>query len=296
MANEREPLLSTHSNGITNRQHSSSSSIQRWKASLSQSIDPNGCHAALTWQCVIAGAADAAAYSQTGTWVGFMTGNITQLTIAIVTSIFNYPSPPSSISRVWLSSAAVLGFIFGALTATWIDSLYHGKHRGKLFISAIVRGAIFAALVPFLAFNGWAGWYGMGVLVVMSANMGSMAVCATKLGSTPYSTTVVFTATMASLFSDPLLPLSLSKASQIRAKSLFALIFGGACSQALMILTSRYLGHHDSSFIFDGEMSFSNLQANESKPIGSAFALGLVAFFELICACAWLTAKEDQSS
>ena len=136
------------------------------------------------------------------------------------------------------------------------------------FISTLSRGLIFAALVPFLAFFGWSGWYGMGILFVIASNMGSMAVCATKLGSTPYSTTVVFTATMAGLFSDPLLPLSLSKASQTRARSLFALIFGGACSQALMILTSRYLGHQHSSLIFQGET-----QSNNEKPIGSAFAI-----------------------
>lgn len=292
MTNEREPLLSTHTNGISDRQ----SSLQRWKASLKESVDANNCHAALTWQCVIAGAADAAAYSQTGTWVGFMTGNVTQLTIATVTSLLTRPSPASSISRIWLSSAAVFGFIFGALIATWIDSHFHGKHRGKLFISALARGFIFAALVPFLAFYGWSGWFGMAVLFVMALNIGSMAVCATKIGSTPYSTTVVFTATMASLFSDPLLPLNLSKASQTRAKSLLALIFGGACSQALMILSSRYFEHQDSSFIFDGEMSVLTLKANESKPIGSAFAIGLVAIFEFICAYAWFNAKSDQSS
>ncbi|PWN33232.1 uncharacterized protein FA14DRAFT_173051 [Meira miltonrushii] len=294
MANEREPLLSTHTNGTSSR--GTSSVLQRWKASLTESVDPNNCHAALTWQCVIAGAADAAAYSQTGTWVGFMTGNVTQLTIALVTTLLHNPSPPSSISRIWLSSTAVLGFIFGALIATWIDSHFHGKHRGKLVITALARGVVFAVLVPFLAFYGWSGWYGMGVLFVMATNMGSMAVCATKLGSTPYSTTVVFTASMASLFSDPLLPLSLSKASQTRAKSLFALIFGGACSQVLMILTSRYFGQQDSSFIFDGEMSALTLKAHESKPIGSAFAIGLVAIFEFICAYAWFTAKTEQSS
>lgn len=293
MSNEREPLLSTHTNGTSPR---GANSLQRWKASLSESVDPDNCHTALTWQCVISGAADAAAFSQTGTWVGFMTGNVTQLTIAIVTTILNNPSPPASISRIWLSSTAVFGFILGALIATKIDLQFHGKHRGKLVITAIARGLIFAILVPFLAFYGWSGWYGMGVLFVMATNMGSMAVCATKLGTTPYSTTVVFTGTMAGLFSDPLLPLGMSKVSQTRARSVFALIFGGACSQALMILTSRYFGHQDSSFIFDGEMGAFTLPEPESKPIGSAFAIGLVAIFEFICAYAWYNAKADHSS
>lgn len=115
-----------------------------------------------------------------------------------------------------------------------------------------------------------------------------MAVCATKLGPTPYSTTVVFTATLASLFSDPMLPFHLSHASQTRAISIAALIAGGSASQATMILSSRLL---------DGSTRLGyGLEAlKEAHPAGSALAVGLVAVFEVFCALSWLRAKSSSS-
>lgn len=61
MSDERTPLLN----------HNSRAS-EGIRAKLAESIDPAHCDVALTLQCAIAGAADTASYSQTGTWVGFM--------------------------------------------------------------------------------------------------------------------------------------------------------------------------------------------------------------------------------
>lgn len=43
---------------------------------LSQPVDADKCYPALTVQCFIAGAADAAVYGYTKTWVGFMVSAI----------------------------------------------------------------------------------------------------------------------------------------------------------------------------------------------------------------------------
>lgn len=177
MPGEREPLLATHGvNGDSNSYGSSHSHGQQqrgssvWsqiKTSLGESVDPTGCGAALTWQCVIAGAADAAAFSQTSTWVGFMTGNLTQLTISAVTLILTHPSPPTSVSRLTLSTSSMAGFVLGSLVASFVDARYHGKHRGKLALAAIIRAAVFASIVPYIAWYGWTGQGGMLILFLV---------------------------------------------------------------------------------------------------------------------------------
>jgi hypothetical protein len=114
--------------------------------------------------------------------------------------------------------------------------------------------------------------------------MGTMAVNSSRMGPTPYATTVVFTATLASLFSDPSLPFSLGTASKTRAKSIMCLLLGGLSSQAVGILTTR-------------AMNSSNLLASYPQvgPTGSAFAIALVAVADLLSSIWWLRINKEES-
>jgi hypothetical protein len=113
--------------------------------------------------------------------------------------------------------------------------------------------------------------------------MGTMAVNSSRLGTTPYATTVVFTATLATLFSDPLLPFSLGQASKTRATTVIALVVGGAASQAIGILATRNLNP-------DYLMSLKLV-----APIGSAFGIGLAALADLLSAVLWMrTSKSEE--
>lgn len=115
--------------------------------------------------------------------------------------------------------------------------------------------------------------------------MGTLAVNANRLGTTPYATTVVITASLSQVFSDPLLPLSLSTANKTRVSSILSLAFGGACSQAIAVLATRAEDSH----------YFPSIFFPEAKQSGSAYAIGLVAIVELVAANFWLRiSKEDQ--
>lgn len=114
--------------------------------------------------------------------------------------------------------------------------------------------------------------------------MGTMAVNSSRLGQTPYATTVVFTATLASLFSDPSLPFSLSPASKTRGVSVICLILGGAFSQAIGLLTTRVIDSDDHLF----------LAFKQVAPIGSAFGIGLVALVDLIGAVMWFQTSKSE--
>lgn len=68
---ETDPLLG-HTNGHAQDGEELSSAWSRAQQYLGQTVDAGKCYPALTVQCFIAGAADAAAYGYTKTWVGFM--------------------------------------------------------------------------------------------------------------------------------------------------------------------------------------------------------------------------------
>ncbi|PWN88884.1 hypothetical protein FA10DRAFT_267511 [Acaromyces ingoldii] len=264
---------------------SSPSRLAVWKERLSEEVDVDDCGSALTAQCVIAGAADAAAYGQTGTWVAFMTGNLTQLTMSATTIGMTRPSPESSVNRLMLSGSSVLGFIVGAFVAMHLDRRFGSRSRGKLASMAVARAAVCFVVAAWVAWearrgHGWDGWIGAGALALLAINMGSMAVNAQKVGNGPYATTVVFTATLAQLFSDPLLPFAVSSASLKRAKSIFGLILGAALSQAIMILTPRLTETREETRLL-----------KEASSYGSAYALIFVGIVEVVAVGLWLRVK-----
>jgi len=108
--------------------------------------------------------------------------------------------------------------------------------------------------------------------------MGSMAVNAVHVGTTPYSTTVVFTASLASFFSDPLLPLSISPASKTRGISILSLIAGASSSQAVSILMGKLLNTGLGS------------SQKTADVLGPSIPIALVAVAELVCATLWYRA------
>lgn len=114
------------------------------------------------------------------------------------------------------------------------------------------------------------------IISQLAANMGIMAVNATQVGSTPYSTTVVFTASLAAFFSDPCLPFSLSSANKTRGVSILALIAGACSSQAVSILVTR---------------------ATSAKVVyqfGPSIPFAMIAVAEAICALLWLKAGKEE--
>ena len=71
---ESDPLLG-HTNGHTTHEDGAvarGTAWARFKGRLGESVDVDKCGPALTMQCFMAGAADAAAYGQTTTWAAFM--------------------------------------------------------------------------------------------------------------------------------------------------------------------------------------------------------------------------------
>ncbi|UZJ53950.1 hypothetical protein CBS101457_003270 [Exobasidium rhododendri] len=277
---ETDPLLG-HRNGANGESSSSASAQSRWtlfKSKLDETIDVDKCNPILTIQCFIAGAADAAAYGQTSTWAAFMTGNITQLSMSAVNLLCTHPLPAEAVMRLSQSSSAIFGFITGSFIASLIDKRFHSKHRGKMAGASLVRSIIFVFAALFIAFFGWDGFKGMGLLFVLAACMGTMAVNSSRL-NTPYATSVVFTASLASVFSDPSLPFSFGSASKTRGISIISLITGGASAQAVGILVTRMMTPEHA------------LSLKAVAPIGSAVAIGLAALADFISAFLWLRAS-----
>lgn len=73
MPRETDPLLGNHHR---NSSYDHEPATPSWRArlaeGLSEEIDVAACGPALACQCMIAGAADVAAYSQSSTWAAFM--------------------------------------------------------------------------------------------------------------------------------------------------------------------------------------------------------------------------------
>lgn len=204
--------------------------------------------------------------------------------MAATTVAMTRPAPEAALHRLADSMSAVVGFIIGSFVAMLVDKSLGARHRGKFVGWALARALVFLALAPAIAYFGWEGTSGMVILFIMAFCMGSMAVNASKLGSTPYATTVVFTSTLASVFSDPLLPFGLSRATAKRGLSIVALLVGGAASQATMLGVTRLTGHetHPSSL----HAMMPNIQ-----PLGSAISITGVALIEIAASICWLRTK-----
>jgi hypothetical protein len=70
--------------------------------------------------------------------------------------------------RLAQSASAVLGFIFGSFIASQVDKSFHGKHRGKLAGTALLRSIVLVSVALLVAFLGWDGHKGMALLFTVS--------------------------------------------------------------------------------------------------------------------------------
>lgn len=218
---------------------------------------------AMLLQCILTGIFDSITFATMRTWVGFMTGNLTQIALAFIDTLSGEVLEIGGTTRLQRSSASLAGFCVGAygvaLTLRQLRTrrdgatdTSRGQSRGwYIFISlAHIICVIVHLLVVTVFPSSPSSSLGLLSLGLLSMPMGSQAVLSLSVGSpNPYSTTVVFTSSLASLFSDGQFPQGLvpgsssSKKSALRhrAASLVALVGGGLLGGAL-IVAERKLG------------------------------------------------------
>ncbi|SPO21971.1 uncharacterized protein UTRI_01959_B [Ustilago trichophora] len=200
-------------------------------------------------QCLITGLADACTFTLTRTWVGFMTGNMVQMVI----NSFDLTLPSSSNTdgssyevRKKLESniSSLLGFVIGCqITAHIVKRLSTDRtKRITIVLLSLYRSLVTLTIIlvgmRYTAFrlNGPLSWL---VISILAASMGCQSTYSTNL-STPFSTTVVFTATLTSVSSDLNLPmLNLDGSNRLRLLSIFGLLGGAAMSQIILKIATK---------------------------------------------------------
>ncbi|CEH16183.1 Protein of unknown function DUF1275 [Ceraceosorus bombacis] len=252
---------------------------------------------ALALQCIVAGFVDAAAYGTTKTWVAFMTGNLTQLMISLVSlisisirrpaldahhiAILNTTSTlprDELLQRLSLSLSSILGFCLGAYLCQLGISRFGSSHRARLLFTPLC-GSIVACVIAALAFfdhrQGWqlAGRWGPIMLGLLAVSMGAQAAQGQRSGNAPWATTVVFTATLTQIFADPTFPL-LANAGRQRVTSVLCLLLGAALAQTLLEFLRAFRQHDD-----DDEVS--------EHPLSLPIALLFLAVLQVWTALAW---------
>ncbi|CDS82210.1 uncharacterized protein SPSC_03030 [Sporisorium scitamineum] len=198
----------------------------------------------LVLQCLITGLADASTFTLTRTWVGFMTGNMVQMVIntcdVLLPSDSNTDGSVEEVRhKLWSNISSLVGFSIGCqITANVIKRLASTQtKRITLMLFALYRS--FATLLiillgirfPDFRLSGSLSWL---VIMILASNLGSQSTYSTSL-ATPFSNTVVFTATLTSVSSDLLLTaLHLSSQNRIKLLSIFGLLGGAALSQFIL--------------------------------------------------------------
>ncbi|PWN46441.1 hypothetical protein IE81DRAFT_344048 [Ceraceosorus guamensis] len=308
-SNESTPLLPSVAASASARNHddhasSSNSNSSRPVAapprSFSDQVETQSRAAsiALALQCIVAGFVDAAAHGTTKTWVAFMTGNLTQLMISLVSLIsisirrpaldaYNTAATTSTTSttnlprdellqRLSLSFSSILGFSLGAYLCQLGISRFGSSHRARLLFTPLC-GSIVACVIAALAFfehrQGWqlAGRWGPIMLGLLAVSMGAQAAQGQRSGNAPWATTVVFTATLTQIFADPTFPL-LANAGRKRVTSVLCLLLGAALAQTLLEFV-RAFGQHD--------------DASSEHPLSLPIALLFLAVLQVWTALAW---------
>lgn len=128
--------------------------------SFAAPISPSSSDFPLTLQCYITGFADSIAYSCTKTWVGFMTGNLTQLSISLSTLIFSLdprhddptstgPGFEAEWKRIRMSSFSILGFILGCMLSQKLCVMLGDHTRIKLVGASLLRTMITLGVLVF---------------------------------------------------------------------------------------------------------------------------------------------------
>lgn len=202
----------------------------------------------LSLQCIITGLADSATYTLTKSWLGFMTGNLVQVVIftydAVLPSDSNAGSDAEIMAKLVACASSIAGYTIGCqVTALIIERLLQHQHR-RLMICLISLWRAFLTLSVVLLgmrFSSFRlqetlSWLVIGLL---STSLGSQATYSIAL-ATPFSNTVVFTATLTEVASDPYLPLlRLSTPNKFRLLSIFGLLKGAALSQSILKVMTK---------------------------------------------------------
>ncbi|SNX83095.1 uncharacterized protein MEPE_01801 [Melanopsichium pennsylvanicum] len=210
---------------------------------------PPACVPPLLLQCIITGLADACTFTLTRTWIGFMTGNMVQMVI----NTFDLTLPSSSNTdgstyqvRKKLESniASLLGFVIGCqITSNIVKRLSTDRTKRLTFVLLSLYRSLATLFIIVVGvrsqefrFNGSLGWL---VISILAANLGCQSTYSTSL-ATPFSTTVVFTATLTAVSSDLHLPmLNLTGANRFRLLSIFGLLGGAAVSQLILKVATK---------------------------------------------------------
>lgn len=276
-------------------------------------LSPQHAAVPLFLQCLLSGLVDSITFTTSQTWVAFMTGNLTQLALALVQFILppahrgDHRSESVSVSllqggadakptnRLLLSSLALLGFSLGAfLCSRFVLIPQKGDHtsgstptRGKYVSLALLHTLPFLiypalqkadgadAIQDDLISSSW-------LLLLLALPLGSQSHAALSLGKHPFSTTVVFTSSLSSFCSDlSILPYSATRQTAQRAASILALVLGAALGGTLMRLEDYAA---TTSLLTSGGPSYK-----------TAWAWYSVVALQLAIALAWyLTPAETQ--
>lgn len=202
----------------------------------------------LSLQCIITGLADSATYTLTKSWLGFMTGNLVQVVIftydAVLPSDSNAGSDAEVMAKLVACASSIVGYTIGCqVTALIIERFLRQQHR-RLMICLISLWRAFLTLTvvllgmrfPSFRLQESLSWLVIGLL---STSLGSQATYSIAL-ATPFSNTVVFTATLTEVASDPYLPLlRLSTPNKFRLLSIFGLLKGAALSQSILKVMTK---------------------------------------------------------
>ena len=253
---ERSPLLPHHNQRTKDAKAASPSLPSFLKAYALSSLPdfesgdslPPAYIPPLFLQCLITGLADASTFTLTRTWVGFMTGNMVQMVIN--TFDLTLPSPSNTSDtyevRKKLESnvSSLLGFVVGCqITAHLLKRLTTDRtKRLAIILLSLYRSlaTLFVILgglwYPAFRLNGSLAWI---VISILAANLGCQSTYSTSL-STPFSTTVVFTATLTSVASDLHLPmLNLTGSNRYKLLSIVGLLGGAALSQVILKVATK---------------------------------------------------------
>ncbi|CAO1624192.1 unnamed protein product [Parajaminaea phylloscopi] len=277
---------------------------------MAQTISASHAAWPLFLQCFLSGLVDSISYSTTQTWIAFMTGNLTQLALALVESVLpsrspsgvtylvvGDPSRASSNGRLLLSSMAVLGFCVGSfMCSRFVLRPKRGNGSSGAPSRCTRRKYVLLSLahvLPFLIYpvlqrthpdasedpnhsvrqSAW-------LLFLLAIPLGSQSHAALSLGKHPFATTVVFTSSLSSLCSDiSILPYSATSQTGQRASSILALVVGATLGGTLMRVESWHkqsLGDH-------------------SGDIQTAWAWYAVVVLQLVIALAWYLVKGEDS-
>ncbi|KAH8825258.1 hypothetical protein DL96DRAFT_1737862 [Flagelloscypha sp. PMI_526] len=198
---------------------------------FSADVDTNQCNLALSILTFLTGWLDAITLSSIFVWVGFQTGNFTQLAVAVARLWEGPPSTRDITFQVADQQAltAVLSFNIGIVFGRVGDSI-GAKKRIWLFATTLVQCTMTTTACIAL----WkSGEQSIPDSCLMSANLGMQGVMAKRL-NTQFGTSLVLTTVMVETMGDPKIWHRSNPGRTQRLLALFSLFLGGFVSRALL--------------------------------------------------------------